>query len=295
MRKTLYSQIYISLVLLIAIAAAFDAGPAEGVLIIGLALSVAVLGLPHGALDFSIAKSLRLVNSFASACAFIFVYLLIAGVSIKFWLAFPAAALSLFLCVSVYHFASDWRAEMPLYAALSLACIILSGPAILYASTLNQLFQALLVSEENVSAIVFVMQTIFGVSSIMFIVFLSRMTGVDIKARAWSLSEYITLFVSSLVLTPLLHFGLYFCVLHSPKHMVDVGEELKFKLKQSILASLPFVILTLFISAGLFFYFSSSDISTALLRYTFIGLFGLTMSHMFLISLWHRSINVARR
>jgi len=134
----------------------------------------------------------------------------------------------------------------------------------------------------------------------MFMVFLSRLkfldtNFLDTKISAWSLSEYIALFVSSLVLTPLLHFALYFCVLHSPKHMADVGGELKFKLKQSIMASLPFVVLTLLISIALFFHFSSSPINIALLRWVFIGLFGLTMSHMFLISIWHRSIQATRR
>jgi hypothetical protein len=57
----------------------------------------------------------------------------------------------------------------------------------------------------------------------------------------------------------------------------------------------PFVLLTLLLAATLYIGFTSSgnaiEINTALLRWVFIGLFGLTMSHMLLISAWHR-VNV---
>jgi len=294
MNKVRYTQTYLCLCVLFAIITLVYGNVAQTTLMVGLAISVALLGLPHGALDFSIARALKLANSLSAASIFIFVYLLIAGVSIAFWVMFPALALSLFLLISVYHFASDWRTEMPSFSALSLASIVLSGPAIFHAPAVLQLFQNLFVSEQNAITIVLAMRTVFVCSSLIFIVFLSKVSYVRHQKWSWSLSEYLTLIMSALLLPPLLHFGLYFCVLHSPKHLIDVGDNLGFTFKQTIIASLPFVVLTVLIALLLYFQFSSININIDLLRWIFIGLFGLTMSHMFLVNIWHRSTQTTR-
>ncbi len=59
--------------------------------------------------------------------------------------------------------------------------------------------------------------------------------------------------------------------------------------KRAIAISLPFVILTIVLAAGLYELFASSNINADLLRWIFIGLFGLTMSHMLLVRLWHNA------
>lgn len=294
MNSARYSQVYLCLIVLAVIGTLFIPDTSGSFLIVGLAIAVTFLGLPHGALDFSVAKDLKLVSSFGSACTFLFVYILIAGLSIVFWLQFPAAGLILFFAISIYHFASDWRKVAPAYASLSLASIILCGSALFYSTNLVQIFTALLVSEKMAKAIVLGMRVVFCVSSLVFTVFLIRRLRTTTKINKWHLTEYITLILSSLVLTPLLHFGLYFCALHSPKHMADVGAKLTLSLWQTILVSLPFVGLTILIAAGLFLWFGSANINTNLLRWTFIGLFGLTMSHMFLITIWHRSASATR-
>ena len=91
------------------------------------------------------------------------------------------------------------------------------------------------------------------------------------------------------MLSPLLHFGLYFCLLHSPKHLQDVGVKLHVSIKAAITISLPFVIFTTVLAAVLYQFYGNSDLNVDLLRWIFIGLFGLTMSHVWLIHLWHGS------
>ncbi len=63
--------------------------------------------------------------------------------------------------------------------------------------------------------------------------------------------------------------------------------KLRVSVKRAIAISLPFVILTIVLAAGLYELFASHELNTDLLRWIFIGLFGLTMSHMLLIHLWH--------
>ncbi|MFT6806687.1 MAG: Brp/Blh family beta-carotene 15,15'-monooxygenase [Glaciecola sp.] len=289
MSKLRSTQIYLVSIGLSALAMLFhiELSPTAG--IAAIAVAVTILGLPHGALDFAVAKSLNYVTSGRTAIVFLLVYTAVAALSILFWIELPAGALSLFLCISVFHFSADWRATMPSYARICLAAIVLSGPSILYASIVLNLFTALLVSNEVANWIIQAMQLIFGLACIGFIYFvISAAKNYNAKS-GWQVIEWTGLIISSLLLTPLLHFTLYFCVLHSPKHLLDVSKILRVSFAKVIIVSLPFVILTLLLAGALFKLIATEDIEVALLRWTFIGLFGLTMSHMLLIHLWHRS------
>jgi Brp/Blh family beta-carotene 15,15'-monooxygenase len=263
---------------------------------IGLATSVVLLGLPHGALDFALAKSLGFVSSVKSSLLFIFGYMLIASVSVIFWLSFPATALVFFLAVSIYHFSADWRQNMPRYAAFSLAAVVICGPSILYSSTVQNLFSALLVDAEASANIVVGMQLLFAPSLVFFVFFLGQKTTTKNKSSrniSWPSAEWITLLISSVAITPLVHFALYFCLLHSPKHMFDIAEKLNITLTRAFVRSIPFVLLSVLIGLACYILLLQADVqlilSTVLLRWLFIGLFGLTIAHMLLVSIWHRT------
>lgn len=289
MSKLRYTQFYISVCTLAAIATLANLDMASDNVMIVLALAVTFLGLPHGALDFAVAKSLNLVTSVSSAIRFMSIYVAIAALSIIFWVWVPEIALVLFLCISVFHFSADWRAAMPPLFRLSLASIILCGPSILHSAVVTELFTTLLLTFQAASWVVESMQVTFYVGLCVFIYFLLQLLIYKKRPNVWQYTEWLTLLVSSIILTPLLHFGLYFCLLHSPKHLQDVGVKLHVSVKRAIVISLPFVILTIVLAAGLYDLFGTGELNIDLLRWIFIGLFGLTMSHMMLIHLWHSS------
>jgi Brp/Blh family beta-carotene 15,15'-monooxygenase len=287
--KLRYTQFYISVCTLAVMATLANLDMASYNVMIVLALAVTFLGLPHGALDFAVAKSLNLVTSVSSAIRFMSIYVAIAALSIIFWVWVPEIALVLFLCISVFHFSADWRAAMPPLFRLSLASIILCGPSILHSAVVTELFTTLLLTSQAASWVVESMQVTFYVGLCVFIYFLLQLSIYKKRPNVWQYTEWLTLLVSSIILTPLLHFGLYFCLLHSPKHLQDVGVKLHVSVKRAIVISLPFVILTIVLAAGLYDLFGTGELNIDLLRWIFIGLFGLTMSHMMLIHLWHSS------
>lgn len=296
MTRDRFTQIYCCLCAF-AFAGAFlssvlDISLSQELGLIILVLAVTLLGLPHGALDFSLAKSLKLIDSQISASLFVFVYMLIAVLSIGAWVLFPALGLSVFIIISVYHFGADWREETPSYVQLSLATIVLCGPSVIYSSIVTQLFTALLLQMQMAQALVMVMQISFTISAILFSGYLLGVLTSKQKIKPWVLLEYGTLIASSLVLPPLVHFVLYFCALHSPKHMQKAMYSLQFSVKQAFLASIPFVALSIFIAFGFYHWFGSDNLNNDILRWVFVGLFGLTMSHMLLVSIWHRSRNL---
>ncbi|MFQ3206158.1 MAG: Brp/Blh family beta-carotene 15,15'-monooxygenase [Glaciecola sp.] len=289
MSKLVLTQIYLVAIGLSVLAMLFHIELSDTAGIVGLAVAVTILGLPHGALDFAVAKSLNYVTSGRTASAFLLVYTTVAALSILFWIEFPGVALSLFLCISIFHFSADWRATMPLYARICLAAIVLSGPSVVYASAVLNLFTALLVSNDFANWIIQAMRLIFGLACMGFLYFVILAVKNNKVKSGWQAMEWTGLIISSLLLTPLFHFTLYFCVLHSPKHLVDVSKILSVSFARAIVVSLPFVLLTLILAGVLFKLIATEDIDVGLLRWTFIGLFGLTMSHMLLIHLWHRS------
>lgn len=289
MSKLRYTQFYISVCTIVALATLANLNMTSDNVMIVLALAVTFLGLPHGALDFAVARSLNLVTTVSSAIRFVSIYVTIAALSIIFWIWVPDIALVLFLFVSIFHFSADWRATMPLLFRLSLASTLLCGPSVLYFKIVSELFTGLLLTPQAAIWVVQGMQVTFYVGLCGFIFFLIQSSVHKKRLSVWQYTEWLTLLVSSIFLTPLLHFGLYFCLLHSPKHLQDVGVKLNVNVKRAIVISLPFVIITVVLAAGLYELFGTSEINIDLLRWIFIGLFGLTMSHMMLIHLWHGS------
>ncbi|PKI03498.1 Brp/Blh family beta-carotene 15,15'-dioxygenase [Glaciecola sp. 33A] len=289
MGKLHFTQIYLVTLGLSVLALLLNIELSNAAGVAALAIAVVILGLPHGALDFAVAKSLNYVTGVRTACRFLVIYTAVAGVSIVFWIALPGTALSLFLGISIFHFAADWRTTMPWYARICLSAMVLCGPSIVNSAIVLTLFTALFVSGEVAVWIIQAMQMIFAVAFLGFVYFvIEAVTNKKIKS-GWQVTEWIALITSSVVLTPLLHFALYFCILHSPKHLFDVSKMLKLSFVKVIVISLPFVILTLVLAWVLFAVVASDAIDTELLRWIFIGLFGLTMSHMMLIHLWHRT------
>jgi Brp/Blh family beta-carotene 15,15'-monooxygenase len=170
-----------------------------------------------------------------------------------------------------------------------MASVVICGSAIIYSSTLLTLFTSLLLTAQTANLIIQGMQVMFSIGIAAFAYFIWELLAAKRRLDRLTFVECAALVVSSLTLTPLLHFALYFCLLHSPKHLNDVGEELQISVTKAIILSLPFVALTIVLAVILFEFLGVNELHIDLLRWIFIGLFGLTMSHMLLINLWHRS------
>jgi Brp/Blh family beta-carotene 15,15'-monooxygenase len=287
--KVRYTQIYLSVCGLAILATLTGLAMPPNSLTILLLIAVIILGLPHGALDFALAKSMKLMTSGTSALSFVSLYIAIAAVSIIFWLWSPSAALVIFLAVSVFHFSADWRAILPISARLGMAGALLCGPAIFYPSALVTIFSALMVPTQDAALIIYGMKLTFMCGGLLLLGGIVRSVLGRKLPKTWQGAEWLIILTSSIVLTPLLHFGLYFCLLHSPKHFQDISDELGLSTKRAFLVSLPFVLLTIFLGIFVFMRFGNEGLNVNFLRLIFIGLFGLTMSHMLLVHLWHKS------
>ncbi|MFT5542447.1 MAG: Brp/Blh family beta-carotene 15,15'-monooxygenase [Glaciecola sp.] len=289
MNKLNYTQLYLYAFLLAILSLFINLDQYTDYFLVLLALAVITLGLPHGALDFGVAKSLKLVNSITSTICFVIIYLIVTVLAIAFWIWQPSIALVIFLAISIVHFSADWRESTSRVVRISLAAMIICGPSLIHASLVTAIFTDLLLPFNHAAWVVLGMRAVTIVSILLLLSFTVYAILQKKHTGPWQLAEWSTLLVSSVVLTPLLHFGLYFCVLHSPKHLYDVSGLLNTSVKRAVMLSLPFVLLTLLLATGFYVWLGSGVLSVDLLRWIFIGLFGLTTSHMILISVWHKS------
>ena len=119
--------------------------------VMSLVIAVSVMGLPHGALDFAIAKMLGYCSSPLKTGVFMGVYCVIVALSVLFWIWTPVVALIIFLMISAHHFSSDWEQLLPYSVRLSLVVFILCGPSMFHADAIQQIFPVLMVSPLKMS------------------------------------------------------------------------------------------------------------------------------------------------
>ncbi|NCW80139.1 MAG: hypothetical protein EBW08_04540, partial [Pelagibacteraceae bacterium] len=93
----------------------------------------------------------------------------------------------------------------------------------------------------------------------------------------------------------ILAFTIYFCYMHSSKHILSLANELDANdlnqgLKRFLVLSLPLTIATFLIAVIMLFYLSNDfSISNAMLKIIFIGLASLTLPHIMLEYIYGRT------
>lgn len=115
-----------------------------------LAPAVALLGLPHGALDLPMAQALWPLDTIAERARFFAAYLGLAGVIAALWLMAPGFALAAFLAYSALHFSGDWAADgLLLRIAGGLSAV--GAPVVLHTVEAATIFEILAPSADALS------------------------------------------------------------------------------------------------------------------------------------------------
>jgi len=247
----------------------------QGALLIIVAILVAVVGLPHGALDPLVARKAGLWKNPAGLAGFIAAYLLLAGIAGLLWIWAPKFSLAAFLAYSAWHFSGDWRDWLPRGWRLCAGATVICAPSIFYPDLVAGYFSVL--TGEDATALVRVLQWLAIPALAGTIISAARC----IRTRPKVAAELAVLAVSALALPPLIFFLLYFCSLHSPRHLIDTVQGMNRTTATATASGLTLV--TVGLGALFFFLSPSTQIDQRLLQITFIGLAVLTVPHMILI------------
>jgi Brp/Blh family beta-carotene 15,15'-monooxygenase len=251
------------------------------------------LGIPHGALDLSLGKKL-LQPKFGSQWGFVFVlvYLLCVGFIVVCWLQYPLPSFLFFLGISAFHFGFSDRLNrngwIGALEGFGRGFLPITVPAYFYPQLFQEVVESSL-SDSQALMLIKIVQLFFYPDLILVMVvilygFLQR----D-KSNLMNSMELISLLVLFLSLKPFAAFLIYFCFLHSFRHILHVLEETnrlfnRDSVKWLIVQALPATIATLLalVMCYLTLEHEAIDVPT-MLNLFFISLAALTFPHMILV------------
>ncbi len=244
-----------------------------------LGIVITLFGLPHGALDPWIAQQIGLNNTRSDLFVFTTVYLAISVCVVLFWLWLPALSLGVFLFISAWHFAGDWSKSLNTPLRLFAGALLLLMPISFQTEAVYSIFEQLSGQTGGSLAVSLALPTWFLTIAMIILV-----SGALWKQQWQSALEFISLFLLAYFTPPLLYFTLYFCLLHSPRHLSELfiaAPTLEHSRMLRML--LIYTLATLVLLGGLGWYWATLPTSTLILRLIFIGLAAVTVPHMLLI------------
>ena len=256
------------------------AAPPLATQVVVLAVLAAVLGLPHGALDPLIARRIGLWRGPLSFAAFNLGYLGAVAVVVVLWMLAPGASLVVFLTVSAVHFGADWNADRALWLRIVAGIALLSLPSLTHRDEVAGLYDTLAPgSGAAIAGAQFWIAPLALAGMLVGAVLAAR------RRRSWESIELTLAAALALVAPPLVFFAIYFCALHSARHLREgFAAESRGRLTVGITAL--YTIVPILAAAGVLFAASrGASLDASLLQIVFIGLAGLTVPHMILVAL----------
>ncbi|CAN5498257.1 Brp/Blh family beta-carotene 15,15'-dioxygenase [soil metagenome] len=250
-----------------------------------LGVLVATLGLPHGALDPLIARRAGIWHTPLGLAAFNLGYFAIVLVVVGVWLLAPAASLVGFLLVSGIHFGADWNAGRSVVLRSLTGVGLLTLPAFAHRDEVAGIYRTLAGPGGVVVADV---QSVLGPVAIAAMLLGAALA---VRRRPTESLEILLAAVLALVAPPLVFFAVYFCALHSARHLRHGFAEERGGGRLTVLITVVYTVVPVAAVGILIAVFApqlASGGSLAegwILRLVFIGLAALTVPHMVVIAI----------
>ena len=249
--------------------------------------AIAVIGLPHGSLDGAIASFLGFTN-IKSFSKFLIFYVCISIGVIFFWFYFPVISLLLFLFISIYHFGSC-DANSINNKIHRLIISIAHGGSVVVGVIFFQTFISFKIFEylsgSDVYAYVYFVDYFFYV--ILFFIGFYLYLCFKNKNLFIKFIEIPFILLIAYLAHPIVTFCIYFCCIHTPRHTIDVIQNLKrdnFHYKKIIYTTMIFTVLSWLLGLiGYLYLLPILGNSESILKVIFIGLAALTLPHMILV------------
>lgn len=247
--------------------------------VVAFGLLIAMLGVPHGALDPWIAQNLGLKKTPKNTLLFLITYIAIAAVIVAVWAVAPAVCLSGFLLVSAFHFAGDWKTKGLLHWPAG--ALLLLMPIGFQTELVAQIFEQLSgpAGYELAYTLALPKWLLAGLLASLLIAFGFR--------KQWlTVSELLVLLIIAARTPPLVYFALYFCLLHSPRHLMALFRSAGNTAHRHLINMMVlFTLATLMLAGFLAWLWADLPLDSMVMRLVFIGLAALTVPHVLLIAL----------
>ena len=252
-----------------------------------LAAMVVVFGLPHGALDPWLAKQAGLARTAREVVVFNAGYLAVAALVVLIWMWLPVISLAVFLAISAWHFSGDWASDLSRVPRVAAGLLLLLLPIGLHTENVAMLFAHLSGAGGAQLAHALALSVWFLTGGIGILVALA------LRQRRWQAAlEFVSLLVLAFIAEPLVYFALYFCALHSLRHLAGLFREAPSIERPSLWRmTVVYTVATVVLAGVLWWLWSDLPSDTLILKLVFIGLAAVTVPHMMLMGMvWLRNI-----
>ena len=249
------------------------------------------VGISHGAMDNYKANKILKINKII----FYLIYTLISLLVIIFWFFFASLTLLVFLLVASYHFGKEdtsflniGNSNFDQFFYLIKGSLIIFAPLFFYIDETLKIFEVLLINDEVLFFIkdqhwIVNICLGLGILGYLYFVFKNRFKDFEIL-----LLDILSILILNFVFSPLVAFTIYFCFLHSIRHIISISYELNQNscsdgAKMFIKKALPLTILTALLYLLSLVYLSNSyGLNDVIIQIIFIGLASLTFPHILL-------------
>jgi beta-carotene 15,15'-dioxygenase len=243
------------------------------------ALAIALAGIPHGTLDAEIATTHFGQSDNIGKAKIIASYIACALLMILLWAQFSELALVSFLIISIVHFSKDWRGGVDPFLAMMVGWALVALPALSHPQGVAVIFEMLTGNQNGatIAALLACASVPAALGSLVF-AFWTYQHG-DMTSAV----EVISCIVAALFLPPLIAFAIFFCGLHSPRHMADALRETGAisPVKKAVIITAVFA-LSMGLGVLLFLGQKDAPVDTGVIRAAFVLISTLTVPHFIL-------------
>lgn len=262
--------------------------------VVWAAVLVALLGVPHGALDAVFARSLFGVSDFKGWLLFSLLYIGVAASVVGVWFVVPTVFLAAFLVSSALHFGGDLAHGVRMPARILYGGAVIVLPALWHGTELQRLL-AWVAGPDSAAFIAPVL------SQLALPWLAATVVGCALQARASRLaaSEWAALATLAVAAPPLVAFTIYFCAMHSPRHVLKTLANLSDGEPRRAVALALWPSLAVWVAMAVTLWLVNGKLpqpwpdQAAVIQVIFVGLAALTLPHMLLIARARRLVRQA--
>jgi Brp/Blh family beta-carotene 15,15'-monooxygenase len=249
------------------------------VLVFMLAMALIVLfGVPHGALDVLFASQTYGLTNITSWLKFLIAYVAAAAVIVLIWLIIPNSFFIAFLILSIWHFSDDLNIPGVNLTKLTYGVSIIVMPSVFYSAELIHLYGMIIDFDVAKNLVNTCQLLIYPRIFMLLMQFISKKIEFRTKMEIFSVVLLLT------VLPPLLAFALYFCFMHSARHIIrSIFFLNKFTRRTFLLALVLPTLSVIIIGTVIGMVTATLSIETDMIRIVFIGLAALTVPHAWVL------------
>ena len=253
------------------------------------------IGISHGALDNYKANKLLTIYRIKNKAIFFVIYIFISALVIFIWSLFSTYTLLAFLFIASYHFGLEdtsflhkGNSFLDQIFYLIKGSLIVFAPLFFHFDETLKIFETLMLSKAFITFLElehWIINFCLFLSFVGYLYFVYKNKFEDFEVL---FLDMISIIILNYIFSPIIAFTVYFCFLHSIRHIISLSNELDKNnflngTKVFIKKALPLTVITatLYLIATIYLskYYGLNDV---IIKVIFIGLASLTFPHILL-------------